>query len=189
MSSTTPLYCEECQPESTDTSINPETFGQPIECKAAVAMEAKQPLQVVDVIVAPPQAGEVRIKIAFAALCHTDAYTLGGLDPEGLFPCILGHEASGVVESVGEGVTHVKTGDHGKCHRKRNLPSLFYVLFVTLVHLTATLTPTRFLSPSFHTRSRPLLPSVLRCLQVLPQFQNQFMRLCSCFYRERCHEK
>ena len=124
MSSTTPLFCEECQPESTDTSINPETFGQPIECKAAVAMEAKQPLQVVDVIVAPPQAGEVRIKIAFAALCHTDAYTLGGLDPEGLFPCILGHEASGVVESVGEGVTHVKTGDHGKCHRKRNLPSI-----------------------------------------------------------------
>lgn len=58
----------------------------------------------------PPQAGEVRIKIAATALCHTDAYTLDGHDPEGLFPCILGHEAAGIVESVGEGVTSVKPG-------------------------------------------------------------------------------
>ena len=110
---TTPLFCEEClpEPENTDT-IDPATAGQPISCKAAVAMAAKEPLQFVDVIVAPPQNFEVRVKIAFAALCRTDAYTLGGLDPEGLFPCILGHEASGVVESVGEGVTHVKPGDH-----------------------------------------------------------------------------
>ena len=95
MSMTSPLFCEDCQPESKDDSIDPASAGQPIHCKAAVAMEAKQKLQYMDVIVAPPHAGEVRIKIAFAALCHTDAYTLGGLDPEGLFPCILGHEASG----------------------------------------------------------------------------------------------
>lgn len=56
------------------------------------------------------QAGEVRIKVVATALCHTDAYTLSGQDPEGLFPCVLGHEAAGVVESVGEGVTSVKEG-------------------------------------------------------------------------------
>lgn len=88
------------------------TEGKVITCKAAVAWEAKQPLSVEDVQVAPPQAGEVRIKITHTALCHTDAYTLGGQDPEGLFPCILGHEAAGVVESVGEGVTSVAPGDH-----------------------------------------------------------------------------
>ena len=109
---TTPLYCEACLPEAPALDSAPATTGQPIECKAAVALAPKEPLQVVDVVVAPPQAGEVRVKIAFTALCHTDAYTLGGLDPEGLFPCILGHEASGVVESVGEGVTHVRAGDH-----------------------------------------------------------------------------
>ena len=82
----------------------------------------------------PPQQGEVRIRIIATALCHTDAYTLDGLDPEGLFPCILGHEAAGIVESVGEGVTSVKPGDHvipcyqaycGECmfckHPKSNL--------------------------------------------------------------------
>lgn len=63
-------------------------------------------------VVDPPQAGEVRVKIVATALCHTDAYTLDGLDPEGLFPCVLGHEAAGVVESVGEGVTSVQPGDH-----------------------------------------------------------------------------
>ena len=64
------------------------------------------------VIVAPPGPGEVRVKIVATALCHTDAYTLDGLDPEGLFPCVLGHEAAGIVESVGEGVASVKPGDH-----------------------------------------------------------------------------
>lgn len=59
---------------------------------------------------APPKANEVRIKILFSAVCHTDAYTLGGHDPEGVFPVVLGHEGGGIVESVGEGVTHVKTG-------------------------------------------------------------------------------
>ena len=64
--------------------------GKPIECKAAVAWGPKQPLSVETVVVDPPKAGEVRIKIIATALCHTDAYTLDGLDPEGLFPCILG---------------------------------------------------------------------------------------------------
>lgn len=88
------------------------TAGKDIECKAAIAWAANQPLDVRTITVAPPQAGEVRIKIHAAALCHTDQYTLGGSDPEGLFPCILGHEAAGVVESVGEGVTSVQAGDH-----------------------------------------------------------------------------
>mmetsp|Transcript_11614 Transcript_11614/g.13448 ORF Transcript_11614/g.13448 Transcript_11614/m.13448 type:complete len:390 (+) Transcript_11614:80-1249(+) len=89
-----------------------DTIGKTISCKAAIALEAKKDLIVDTVEVAPPQEGEVRIKIAATALCHTDAYTLGGLDPEGLFPCVLGHEAAGVVESVGPGVTSVKPGDH-----------------------------------------------------------------------------
>lgn len=62
--------------------------------------------------VAPPRAGEVRVKVLATALCHTDVYTLSGQDPEGKFPCILGHEGAGVVESVGEGVTSVAPGDH-----------------------------------------------------------------------------
>ena len=64
--------------------------------------------------VAPPKAGEVRIKILATGVCHTDAYTLDGLDPEGLFPCILGHEGGGIVESVGEGVTSVVPGTYIK---------------------------------------------------------------------------
>eukprot|EP00850_Spirogloea_muscicola_P002207 SM000008S22296 [mRNA] locus=s8:901854:904646:+ [translate_table: standard] len=87
------------------------TAGRTITCKAAVAWEAGKPLSVEDVQLEPPQAGEVRVRITHSALCHTDAYTLGGQDPEGLFPCILGHEAAGVVESVGEGVTSVQAGD------------------------------------------------------------------------------
>ncbi|XP_024966399.1 alcohol dehydrogenase class-3-like [Cynara cardunculus var. scolymus] len=88
------------------------TQGKVITCKAAVAYEPNKPLVIEDVEVAPPQAGEVRVQILFSALCHTDAYTLSGKDPEGRFPCILGHEAAGIVESVGEGVTEVKPGDH-----------------------------------------------------------------------------
>jgi len=65
-----------------------------ITCKAAVAYGAKQPLVVEQIQVEPPKAGEVRVKLTACALCHTDAYTLGGSDPEGLFPSILGHEGS-----------------------------------------------------------------------------------------------
>jgi S-(hydroxymethyl)glutathione dehydrogenase / alcohol dehydrogenase len=86
-----------------------------IKCRAAVAWSAKKPLSIEDIEVAPPQAHEVRIKIAASGVCHTDAYTLSGSDPEGLFPVVLGHEGSGVVESVGEGVTNVSPGDHVIC--------------------------------------------------------------------------
>lgn len=65
-----------------------------------------------EVEVAPPKAGEVRVKIVKTALCHTDAYSLSGKDAEAVFPVILGHEGSGIVESVGEGVTSVAPGDH-----------------------------------------------------------------------------
>ena len=78
----------------------------------ATAWEANKPLSFEDVTVAPPKAGEVRVKVIANALCHTDIYTLDGDDPEGLFPCILGHEAGAIVESVGEGVTSVEGGDH-----------------------------------------------------------------------------
>lgn len=88
------------------------TAGKTINCKAAVAWEAGAPLSIEDVEVAPPRKDEVRIKILYTGLCHTDAYTLSGSDPEGAFPVILGHEGGGVVESVGEGVTEVKEGDH-----------------------------------------------------------------------------
>jgi len=87
------------------------TTGQTITCKAAVAWEAKKPLDVTDIQVAPPRAGEVRVKVISNALCHTDIYTLDGHDPEGLFPCVLGHEAAAIVESIGEGVTSVQPGD------------------------------------------------------------------------------
>jgi Zn-dependent alcohol dehydrogenase len=88
-----------------------KTNGQPIECLAAVAWEAKKPLDVTKVMVAPPKTGEVRVKIIANALCHTDIYTLEGHDPEGLFPSILGHEAAAIVESIGEGVTSLQVGD------------------------------------------------------------------------------
>lgn len=88
------------------------TEGETITCKAAIAWEAGKPLSVEDVRVAPPRAGEVRVHVLFNGLCHTDVYTLSGKDPEGNFPSILGHEGSGIVESVGEGVTDVKKGDH-----------------------------------------------------------------------------
>lgn len=88
------------------------TQGKPITCKAAVAWAAKEPLKVETITVDPPKAGEVRVKVLHNALCHTDVYTWSGQDPEGLFPCILGHEAGCIVESIGEGVTSVAVGDH-----------------------------------------------------------------------------
>ncbi len=85
---------------------------QSIKCKAAIAWGPGQPLSIEEIEVMPPQAGEVRIKLVATGVCHTDAFTLSGDDPEGVFPCILGHEGGGIVESVGEGVTSVKVGDH-----------------------------------------------------------------------------
>lgn len=86
--------------------------AQVIQSKAAVAWKAGEPLKMETVDVMPPQKGEVRIKILASGVCHTDAYTLSGADPEGVFPCILGHEGGGIVESIGEGVTSVAVGDH-----------------------------------------------------------------------------
>jgi S-(hydroxymethyl)glutathione dehydrogenase/alcohol dehydrogenase len=83
-----------------------------IKSRAAVAFAAGQPLQIVEIDVEPPRAGEVLVRIAATGVCHTDAFTLSGDDPEGLFPAVLGHEGGGVVVEVGEGVTSVKPGDH-----------------------------------------------------------------------------
>ncbi|KAG8989225.1 NAD/NADP dependent alcohol dehydrogenase, partial [Tulasnella sp. 427] len=88
------------------------TAGQTITCKAAVCWGAGQDLVVEDIEVAPPRKGEVRVKILYTGICHTDEYTRSGKDSEGVFPVILGHEGGGVVESVGEGVMTVKPGDH-----------------------------------------------------------------------------
>ncbi|TGZ83647.1 glutathione-dependent formaldehyde dehydrogenase [Ascodesmis nigricans] len=88
------------------------TVGKTITCKAAVAWEAGKPLSIEDIEVGAPKAHEVRIQIYYTGVCHTDAYTLSGKDPEGAFPVVLGHEGAGIVESVGEGVTNVKPGDH-----------------------------------------------------------------------------
>ncbi|MCJ8214429.1 S-(hydroxymethyl)glutathione dehydrogenase/class III alcohol dehydrogenase [Aeromonas veronii] len=85
---------------------------QSIKCKAAIAWGPGQPLSIEEIEVMPPQAGEVRVRIVATGVCHTDAFTLSGEDPEGVFPCILGHEGGGIVESIGEGVTSVKVGDH-----------------------------------------------------------------------------
>ena len=83
-----------------------------MKSRAAVAFAAGQPLQIVEIDVAPPEAGEVLVKITHTGVCHTDAFTLSGDDPEGLFPCVLGHEGAGIVVEVGEGVTSVAPGDH-----------------------------------------------------------------------------
>jgi S-(hydroxymethyl)glutathione dehydrogenase/alcohol dehydrogenase len=83
-----------------------------MKTRAAVAFEAKQPLEIVELDLDGPKAGEVLVEIMATGICHTDAYTLDGLDSEGLFPSILGHEGAGVVREVGPGVTSVKPGDH-----------------------------------------------------------------------------
>ena len=83
-----------------------------IKSRAAVAFGPGQPLQIVEVDVAPPKAGEVLVRIVASGVCHTDAFTLSGDDPEGIFPAILGHEGGGIVEAVGEGVTSLAVGDH-----------------------------------------------------------------------------
>ena len=79
-----------------------------MKSRAAVAFAPGQPLQIVEIDVAPPRAGEVLVRITHTGVCHTDAFTLSGDDPEGLFPAVLGHEGGGVVVEVGEGVTSVQ---------------------------------------------------------------------------------
>ncbi|UXI68195.1 S-(hydroxymethyl)glutathione dehydrogenase/class III alcohol dehydrogenase [Tahibacter amnicola] len=83
-----------------------------MKSRAAVAFEAGKPLEIVQIDVEGPRAGEVLVQIKATGVCHTDAFTLSGDDPEGVFPSVLGHEGAGVVVEVGAGVTSVKPGDH-----------------------------------------------------------------------------
>ncbi|MGB1643350.1 MAG: alcohol dehydrogenase catalytic domain-containing protein, partial [Paracoccaceae bacterium] len=80
--------------------------------KAAVALAAGKPLEIMEVELEGPRAGEVLVEIKATGLCHTDEFTRSGDDPEGIFPAILGHEGAGVVVEVGEGVTSLEVGDH-----------------------------------------------------------------------------
>ena len=80
--------------------------------RAAVALEAGKPLEVMDVELDSPRAGEVLVEIKATGLCHTDEFTRSGEDPEGIFPAILGHEGAGVVIEIGDGVTSLEVGDH-----------------------------------------------------------------------------
>jgi len=83
-----------------------------MKTRAAVAFEAGRPLEIVELDLDGPKAGEVLVEIKATGICHTDDFTLSGADPEGLFPAVLGHEGAGVVVEVGAGVTSVKRGDH-----------------------------------------------------------------------------
>ena len=83
-----------------------------MKTRAAVAFEAGKPLEVVEVDLEGPKAGEVLVEIKATGICHTDEFTKSGADPEGAFPAILGHEGAGVVVEVGAGVTSVEPGDH-----------------------------------------------------------------------------
>jgi len=83
-----------------------------MDVRAAIAFEAGKPLEIETVQLSGPKAGEVLVEIKATGICHTDAFTLSGNDPEGLFPTILGHEGAGVVVEVGPGVTSLKVGDH-----------------------------------------------------------------------------
>ena len=83
-----------------------------VESRAAIAREAGQPLSIETIQVDGPREGEVMVEIKATGVCHTDAFTLSGADPEGLFPSVLGHEGAGIVVDTGPGVTSVSTGDH-----------------------------------------------------------------------------
>jgi S-(hydroxymethyl)glutathione dehydrogenase/alcohol dehydrogenase len=83
-----------------------------MKTRAAVALEAGKPLEIMEVDLEGPKAGEVLVEIKATGICHTDEFTLSGSDPEGIFPAILGHEGAGVVLEVGAGVSSLKPGDH-----------------------------------------------------------------------------
>ena len=93
------------------SQLTNESQGESMKVKAAVARSADKPLSIETVDLDGPSAGEVLVEIKATGVCHTDAYTLSGADPEGLFPAILGHEGAGIVAEVGAGVTSVKVGD------------------------------------------------------------------------------
>ena len=83
-----------------------------MKSRAAVALAKGQPLTIADIDVDGPKAGEVLVRMVATGVCHTDAFTLSGADPEGIFPSVLGHEGGGVVEEIGAGVTSLAVGDH-----------------------------------------------------------------------------
>ena len=83
-----------------------------MKTRAAVAFAAGKPLEIVEVDLDGPKAGEVLVEMKATGVCHTDAFTLSGEDPEGAFPAILGHEGAGIVVEVGAGVKTLKPGDH-----------------------------------------------------------------------------
>jgi S-(hydroxymethyl)glutathione dehydrogenase/alcohol dehydrogenase len=83
-----------------------------MKSRAAVALAAGKPLEITEVDLQAPKDGEVLVRMVATGVCHTDAFTLSGADPEGIFPSILGHEGGGIVEEIGAGVTSVKPGDH-----------------------------------------------------------------------------
>ena len=83
-----------------------------MKSRAAIALQAGQPLEITEINVQGPKQGEVLVRMVATGVCHTDAFTLSGEDPEGIFPSVLGHEGGGVIEEIGPGVTSVKPGDH-----------------------------------------------------------------------------
>ena len=87
-----------------------------MKTRAAVAVEAGKPLEIMNVDLEGPRSGEVLVEIKATGICHTDEFTLSGEDPEGLFPAILGHEGAGVVREVGKNVTSLKEGDLSLIH-------------------------------------------------------------------------
>ncbi|WP_444543201.1 S-(hydroxymethyl)glutathione dehydrogenase/class III alcohol dehydrogenase [Microvirgula aerodenitrificans] len=90
----------------------PPHWSRTMKSRAAVAFAAGKPLEIVEIDVEDPRAGEVLVRITHTGVCHTDAFTLSGDDPEGIFPAVLGHEGGGIVVKVGDGVTSVREGDH-----------------------------------------------------------------------------
>jgi S-(hydroxymethyl)glutathione dehydrogenase/alcohol dehydrogenase len=109
-----------------------------MDVRAAVAVAAGKPLEIMTVQLEGPKAGEVMVEIKATGICHTDDFTLSGADPEGLFPAILGHEGAGVVVDVGPGVTSVKKGDHlALLTRRQDAASLYGLLDLCEFHSAA----------------------------------------------------
>src|SRR3546814_7531598 len=100
-----------------------------MKVRAAVAVEAGKPLEIADVDLEGPKAGEVLVEMKATGICHTDAFTLSGGDPEGIFPSILGHEGAGVVVEVGPGVQSLKVGDHRSEEHTSELQSLMRISY------------------------------------------------------------